>query len=123
MMSQGLTEHPEHRIETVQMKERVEVFMEGEKVAETIRAIKLLEPGHPPRIYIPKEDLSGIELIKFDTYHCPFKGQADLYRVKHGSSVFDNAAWSYQKPYDEVMEIKNLVAFYPSKVQLIRVTG
>lgn len=123
MMSPGYTEHPEHRIETVPMKERVEVFMEGEKVAETLRAIQVLEPGCPPRIYIPREDIQGIELIKFDDYECPFKGHAELYKVKHGSSSFDNAAWSYRKPYDEVLEIKNMVAFYPSSVQLIRVTG
>ena len=123
MMSPGQTEYPEHRIETVPMKERVEVFIKGEKVAETIRAIKLLEPGYPPRIYIPRDDIHGIELIKFDDYQCPFKGHGELYRVKHGSSVFDNAAWSYLRPYDDVLEIKNFVAFYPEKVQLIRVTG
>ena len=122
-MSPGYTEYPDHRIETVPMKERVEVFMDGEKVAETIHAIKVLEPGYPPRIYIPAEDVHSIELIKFDDYHCPFKGQAELYRVKHGPHVYDNAAWSYRKPYEEVQEIKNFIAFYPEKVQLIRVTG
>lgn len=123
MMAPGYTEYPEHRIETMPMNERVEVFMDGEKVAESIRAIKVLEPQNPPRIYIPREDISGVELIKFDDYHCPFKGHAEIYKVKHGSKVFENAAWSYLKPYDEVTEIKNFVAFYPEKVQLIRVTG
>lgn len=84
MMSPGLTERPEHRIETVAMKERVEVFTEGEKEAETIGAIRVLGPGYPPRIYIPREDGRGIEPIKFDNYECPFKGHAELYRVKHG---------------------------------------
>jgi uncharacterized protein (DUF427 family) len=123
MMSPGFTEHPEHRVTTERMSERVEIFMEGEKIAETIRAIKLTEPGYPDRYYIPREDIRGIEFIKFDDYECPFKGHGELYTIRHGSSRFENAAWSYFRPYDEVAEIKNLVAFYPEKVQLLRITG
>ena len=123
MMSPGYTENPEHRVQTMPMQERVEIFMEGEKIAESRKAIKLFEPGYPPRIYIPREDIRGVELIKFDDYHCPFKGHGELYKVKHGASIFENAAWSYLRPYDDVIEIKNMVAFYPEKVQLIRVTG
>jgi uncharacterized protein (DUF427 family) len=123
MMSPGYTENPQHKVSTEPMNERVEVFMDGEKVAETIDAIRVFEPGNPERIYIPREDIRGIELLKFDDYHCPFKGDAELYDVKHGSNRFENAAWSYLKPYDEVKELKSYVAFYPEKVQLIRVTG
>lgn len=123
MLSPGLTENPDHKILTEPMKERVEAFMEGEKIAETVNAIKLIEPGHPERIYIPRRDIRGIELIKSDDYHCPFKGRAELYSIKHGSHRFDNGAWSYIKTYDDMMEIRNHVAFYPEKVQLIRVTG
>ncbi|MFP5384810.1 MAG: DUF427 domain-containing protein [Bacteriovoracia bacterium] len=123
MMSPGYTEDPEHRITTERMRERVEIFMEGEKIAETRRAIKLSESGYPDRYYIPREDIRGIELIKFRDYECPFKGQGELYSVKHGASRFENAAWSYSRPYDDMTEIKNLIAFYPEKVQLIRVTG
>lgn len=123
MMSPGLTEYPEHRVVTERLNARVEVFMEGEKIAETRNAIKVLEPGNPERLYIPREDIRSIELIKFDDYHCPFKGQADLYHIKHGSSRFKNAAWSYRRPFDDVGEIKDLVCFYPERVELIRVTG
>ena len=123
MMSPGLTEHPEHRVMTERLNARVEVFMEGEKIAETRNAIKVIEPGYPERLYIPREDMRSIELIKFDDYYCPFKGEADLYKIKHGSSRFENAAWSYRKTFDEVSEIKDLVCFYPEKVELIRVTG
>ena len=123
MMSPGLTENPDHRVTTEPIHERVEIFMEGEKVAETLRGIRLLEPGYPDRIYIPREDIQGLELIKFNDYQCPFKGMAELYNVKHGTSIFRNAAWSFRKPYEDVLEIKNMVCFYPEKVQLIRITG
>ncbi len=123
MMSPGLTEDPNHNISTVKLKERVEIFMEGEKIAETKNAIKLFEPGYPDIFYIPKKDISGLLFIKFGDYECPHKGHAELYHVKHGSSHFKDAAWSYTKTYDEVKEIRNLIAFYPNKVKLIRITG
>lgn len=123
MMSPGYTAHPDHRITTEPMSGRVEVFMDGEKIAESRRAIKLHEPNYPERIYIPREDIREVEFTKYKDYHCPFKGQAELYNVKHGSHIFENAAWSYVRPYDDVKEIKNMVAFYSNKVQLTRVTG
>lgn len=123
MLSPGLTENPRHAIETQPMHQRLEIFMEGEKIAETRNAIMLSEEGYPPRYYIPRSDVFGIELIKFDDYHCPFKGQADLYHIKHGASRFENAAWSFRKPYEDFREIKDYIAFYPEKVEYIRVTG
>jgi uncharacterized protein (DUF427 family) len=123
MKSPGIRKNPEHKLSTERMKERVEVFMDGQKVAETKNAIKLFEDGYEPRIYVPKEDIHDIELLKFDGYECPFKGHAELYSVKHGSHRYENAAWSYEDPYEEFQELKGRVAFYPEKVQEIRVTG
>lgn len=97
--------------------------MEGEKIAESKRAVVLFEPGYPPRYYIPREDITGVELLKFQDYHCPYKGHAVLFNVKHGSHTFENAAWSFVQTYDDVHEIRDLVAFYPERVQLIRITG
>lgn len=123
MLSPGLTASPEHRISTSPMKERVEIFMEGDKIVETKSALQLQEAGHDPVIYIPRSEIRNVQFIKCGEYHCPFKGKAELYNVKHGSSTFENAAWSYKDPYDDVREIRDLVAFYPHKVQDIHVTG
>ena len=122
-MAPGFTQYPEVRVTTENIKSRVEVFMEGEKIAESKRAIRLTETGYPPVIYIPRDDIHGITLMKEGDYHCPFKGHAELYSIKHGASRFERAAWSYVKPYDDVLEIKNYVAFYPNKVQFMRLTG
>jgi uncharacterized protein (DUF427 family) len=98
--------------------------MDGESVAETKSAIKVLEDGYPPRFYIPKEDLKNIQLLALkDEYTCPFKGAAQFYTIKHGANRYEKAAWAYNNPYEEVREIKNHIAFYPEKVQLIRETG
>lgn len=123
MMSPGMTQYPDHKLVTFPMKERVEIFMDGEKIVETRNAIKLLEDGHDPVIYVPKEDISSIEFQKFDDYHCPFKGRAKLFSIKHGPRKYENAAWEYEQPYEEFEELKDRVAFYPHKVQEIRITG
>lgn len=123
MMSPGITEHPEHKLRTEEIKGRVEIFMDGERVVDTINAVRLYEDNCDPRIYVPKQALRNIELLKFEDYHCPFKGDAELYNVKHGSKTFENVAWSYRETYDEFPELKDKVAFYPKKVQECRITG
>ena len=50
------------------------------------------------------------------TSYCPFKGQASYYSLKGGPA---NAVWSYEAPYDEMMAIKELLAFYPDRVDSI----
>ncbi len=111
----------DHSVEIVRIGERVQVTMEGEMIADTTSAIKVLETGYEPIIYIPKNDLKEIDLIKCGEYHCPFKGHAELYTIKHGAHEIKNGAWSYFEPVNSLPELQGRVAFYPSKVQEIRV--
>ena len=39
--------------------------------------------------------------------HCPFRRDGP-----------ENAVWSYDEPYDEMAAIRQMVAFYPDKVDL-----
>lgn len=110
-----------HKILTQRMDEKVQIFLDGEMVAETSNALQLFEPGHAPVIYVPKNDLHEIDLEKFDDYHCPLKGHADLLTVRHGEKKFANIAWSYVDPFEELNELKGRIAFYPDKVDEIRV--
>ena len=45
-----------------------------------------------------------------------FKGEASYYSLKDGP---ENAVWTYEQPYDEMLAIKELLAFYPDKVETI----
>ena len=47
--------------------------------------------------------------------YCPFKGHASYYSLKDGP---ENAVWSYEQPYDEAAAIRELLAFYPDKVEI-----
>lgn len=122
MMSQP-TQDKFQAVTTERISGRVDIFVEGDKVVETKDAIRLFERGHDPVIYVPRDAVENIQLIKYDTYHCPHKGKADLFHIKHNGRIHEKAAWSYIDTYEDVTEIRNYVAFYPSKVQAIKVIG
>ncbi|HXH29842.1 MAG TPA: DUF427 domain-containing protein [Bacteriovoracaceae bacterium] len=120
MMSPGILKHPEHTIVAKRLDNRVEVYIDGDLIAQSTSAIKLLEADLDPVIYIPINDLKNIDLIKSSEYSCPFKGHAEFYTLTHNNKRFENAAWSYDHPFDEVQELTGRVAFSPDKIQEIR---
>lgn len=110
-----------HEVKTERLQEKVMVIVEGETIAETTEAIKLLETGYDPVYYIPKNDIKEIDLIKCGDYECPYKGHAEMYTIRHGARDIENAAWSYDEPFNSLPELQGRVAFYPDKVQEIRI--
>jgi uncharacterized protein (DUF427 family) len=96
---------------------RVRVTVKGEAIADTREAIALKEGDYPVVYYIPRKDVKMEKLSRTDlgTY-CPFKGQASYFSVRGGP---ENAIWTYEDPYDEMLAIKDLLAFYPNKVDSI----
>ena len=121
----GWKKYPKHRITTKPAGVRVQVKVKDEVIADTRNAIQLEEThvGHvvaPVIYYIPRKDVKMERLVRtsHQTY-CPFKGQASYYSLKDGP---ENAVWTYEQPYDEMTAIKELLAFYPDKVDTITAT-
>lgn len=123
MLSPGVEQYPNHHVVVELLTKRVEIFIEGEKIVETRSALLVHETDHSPIVYVPRSEIIDLTFRKIDDYHCPFKGKAELYDVKHGASEFKNAAWAYESPYDDYQELKGYIAFHPKKVQHIRITG
>lgn len=124
--SPGFQQYPNHRIATKPAGVRVQVKFKGEVIADTRDAIALEEPMGgktvaPVVYYIPRKDVKMERLARtsHQTY-CPFKGQASYYSFKDGP---ENAVWSYEQPYDEMLAIKEFLAFYPDKVDSIAIVG
>jgi uncharacterized protein (DUF427 family) len=100
----------------------VQIKFKSEIIADTRNAIQLEEThvGHvvaPVVYYIPRKDVKMERLVR--TSHqtsCPFKGEASYYSLKDGP---ENAVWTYEQPYDEMLAIKDLLAFYPDKVDTV----
>jgi uncharacterized protein (DUF427 family) len=51
--------------------------------------------------------------------YCPYKGNASYFTISAGGRSAENAVWSYEQPYPAVAEIKDHLAFYPSRVDRI----
>jgi uncharacterized protein (DUF427 family) len=114
--SPGHKQDPNHKVREEKPNERVEVFLDGQKIADSTDVVKVLEDQQPPRFYIPRKDVQMNALEKSDsTYDCPFKGHAQYYSLKMGERKLDDAIWSYEQPYDEHMDIKDRMAFYTDK--------
>ena len=54
---------------------------------------------------------------------CEFKGTASYWSVQANGRESNNAAWSYEHPYDEMAAIEGHLAFYPDKVDSIDAAG
>ena len=103
------------RVEGVE--ERVRVILNGETVADTVNAKRVLETSHPPVYYIPQEDVRmNLLTLKNRTTVCEFKGRAAYWSLEAGGKKVPDAAWSYPNPAAGFESIKDHLAFYPSKM-------
>ncbi|MDH4093740.1 MAG: DUF427 domain-containing protein [Betaproteobacteria bacterium] len=116
----GFQKVPRSHIATRPAGRRVRVTLGGEVLAESREAVELLEGGHAPVYYLPRKDVRMGRLIASPhTTYCPYKGTASYFSVAGGP---ENAAWSYEQPYDEMQDIRALLAFYPRKVDAITIS-
>jgi uncharacterized protein (DUF427 family) len=92
---------------------RVRVEHGGETIADSERALRVLETSQAPAYYIPPEDVRADLLEKHDgRTFCEWKGQA-IYWTVNGSPA---AAWSYPQPVERYAALRDHVAFYPQRV-------
>jgi uncharacterized protein (DUF427 family) len=103
---------------------RVRVVFNGEVVAETSRAVRVLETSHPPTYYIPPGDIRTkfIERSSRSSF-CEWKGRARYHSLKVGDRHSPDAAWSYPDPSPAFASIRDHLAFYPSRVDECTVDG
>lgn len=102
----------------------IKIEYNGETIAETNGAYRVLETSHPPVYYIPPEDIKMEFLSEISgSSFCEWKGQAGYYSLQVGGRSVKNAAWFYRNPTKKFAEIKDHLAFYPSKMDACFVDG
>jgi len=108
---------PDHPITITAAPQRVRVTFAGRVVADTRRALSLVEASYAPVMYIPPEDVDVTALARTDhKTHCPYKGDASYYSIRTGDRNAQNAVWTYEQPIKAVAAIKGYMAFYPNRV-------
>jgi uncharacterized protein (DUF427 family) len=91
----------------------VRVVLGGETIADSRRTLLLSESGHQPVYYFPPEDVRSDVLAPSDRRtHCPKKGEASYHTIRVGDRVEQAAAWYYPEPLEGAAPIKDLIAFY-----------
>ena len=95
----------------------IKVSLEGVLIAQTRRAIRVLETSHPPTYYIPPGDVR-MEFLRPSTgdSFCEWKGQATYYDLDAASRTIPKVAWTYLEPTENFNSIAGYLSFYPNKV-------
>ena len=107
----GFQDHPDHKLMLDTGPDAVTVQHGEALVAMTTSAVMLREDRYPVRAYVPRDDVQATLTKSEKTTRCPFKGEATYYHVEADGKRLENAAWSYDAPYDEVEAIKGHLAF------------
>lgn len=111
---------PDHPITIERNPSRVTVSVAGRVIADSREALTLREAGYPAVQYVPRKDVDISLLQRTDhATYCPYKGDCAYYSIPVGGERSVNAVWTYEAPYAAVDEIKNHLAFYPSRVDAI----
>jgi uncharacterized protein (DUF427 family) len=94
------------------------VTWNGMPVARTRRAVRLLEPAHPPTYYLPWADVDRTLLQPAGGgSFCEWKGPARYWSLVHGAQRLDRVAWSYPQPLAGAEAVADCVAFYATDLQ------
>jgi uncharacterized protein (DUF427 family) len=110
----------DHPITIQRNAHRVVVKVAGRVVADTREALTLCEASYPAVQYVPRKDVDMTLLQRTDhVTYCPYKGDCAYYSIPAGGERSTNAVWTYDEPYAAVAAIKDHVAFYPGRVDMI----
>ncbi|KAM3100458.1 DUF427 domain-containing protein [Phormidesmis sp. 146-12] len=103
---------------------QIQIIFNGEVIAETQRAFRVLETSHPPVYYIPLEDIRP-QYLRPSTRStfCEWKGAGSYYSVVVGDKSAIDVGWYYASPTPDFAAIKDYVAFYAAPMDACYVDG
>jgi uncharacterized protein (DUF427 family) len=103
-------------------RRHVRIEFAGEVIAESDRAIRVLETAGAPTYYLPPEDvrLDLLRAVPGTTTYCEWKGTASYRDVVVGDRVAERAAWTYPEPKQDYAGLAGYLSFYPARVDEIR---
>jgi uncharacterized protein (DUF427 family) len=109
----GFAKHPGYAVDIQPAGNRVRVTFNGETIVDTDQALLVLETKHAPIYYFRREDvrMDFTQRTEHTTF-CPFKGEASYWTLTVGDKTGENVFWSYETPYLEVPDMKDLIGIY-----------
>ena len=116
----ALATNPDYEIKFEASAKRMRVVFNGETIADSTKTLVVRETRLPEVRYIPRADVC-MDFLRRTDHHtfCPYKGNAAYWSIEVGGETVENAAWSYEEPYEEVSEIKGYISFYLDRVNTL----
>lgn len=110
----GHPRDPFKRIDVLRSDRHVRVEVDGRTVAESDRAMMLVESPLPVRWYLPGADVRMDLLAPSDRHTtCAYKGVASYLSAEGAPDV----AWTYPDPLNDAVPVRDLVCFWrPAQV-------
>jgi uncharacterized protein (DUF427 family) len=111
--SPGHRAFPDYRVRERPLTKRIKASIDGEVLADSSDVVRVEEDENPDRLYFARSDVRMDKLERSSTTtKCPFKGTAHYFNIKSGDKVLQDAAWSYEDPYEEHRGLRNRLAFH-----------
>ncbi|KAL4902006.1 hypothetical protein BDW74DRAFT_181163 [Aspergillus multicolor] len=72
-------------------------------------------------IYFPVASIKDKSVLRPSDHStfCPWKGYASYWSIEVDGKTIENAVWYYSEPYEAASNIKDHVAFYKNKVDIV----
>ncbi|MBV9193358.1 MAG: DUF427 domain-containing protein [Solirubrobacterales bacterium] len=96
----------------------VRLELAGVVLADSDRAVRVLERSHPPTIYVPADDVHAKLIVpsRARSTWCEFKGAARYLDAVISDRRYEAVAWRYPQPSPGYEELRDHLAFYPGRV-------
>jgi uncharacterized protein (DUF427 family) len=94
-------------------------------VADTTRALRVLETAGAPTWYLPREDVR-MDLLRASGGRgtvCEWKGPATYFDLAVADRTSPRAAWTYERPQPGYEVLAGRIAFYAGRVDEATVDG
>jgi uncharacterized protein (DUF427 family) len=95
----------------------VRLVIGGRTLADSSRALRVLETSHPPTIYVPRADIDLTLLADSGARGtvCEFKGTARYLDAVVGERRVREIGWFYPEPVAAYAALRDHVAFYTGR--------
>ena len=97
---------------------RVRIELGGETLADSGRALRVLETSHPPTVYVPVIDVRSELLSASDELatRCEFNRSARYLDATVAGERHRAVGWTYPEPSRGYEALRDHIAFYPGRV-------
>jgi uncharacterized protein (DUF427 family) len=92
--------------------QQIRILLGGAVVAQTTRALRVLETHHAPSYYLPPGDIMATLRPAQGSSFCEWKGVARYVDVIAGGKTATRAGWCYDRPTADFAALAGYVAFY-----------